>query len=272
LGGSQERPLVHVLRMRTRCASKRGSTTGSRRDRSRRARASLNQRRPLICQSPAVTKVGRSVSPLPTGCCTKEAWRKEPPQSRRRTREIARADCQCSARRLAQTFPAHRRGAPHVIALEDLRVVAMTRSAKGTLEKPGRNVRAKSGLNRVVLDASFGLLRQMIESKAVEAGIAVVAVAPKYSSQTCSRCGHVAAESRRERRFACLACSFTVHADVNAALEIRRRAQSVPAERSAALAVFNDPHSEPHIGVEPITLCTASGLHDETPYMRSRRG
>jgi putative transposase len=136
---------------------------------------------------------------------------------------------------------------PSVIALEHLRVSAMTRSAKGTLTDPGRNVRAKSGLNRVVLDASFGLLRQMIESKVEETGIVVVAVDPKYSSQTCSRCGHVAAESRRRRRFACIACGFTVHADVNAALEIRRRAQLVPAGRGAALADLRDPRS----GLEP---------------------
>jgi putative transposase len=146
--------------------------------------------------------------------------------------------------------------APSVIALEDLRIAGMTRSAKGTLEAPGRNVRAKSGLNRVVLDASFGLLRQMIESKAADAGIAVVAVDPKYSSQTCSRCGHVAAGSRRRRRFACVACGFTVHADVNAALEIRRRAQSMPAGRSAALADLDDPRSDCD-GDKPVTLHAA---------------
>jgi putative transposase len=72
--------------------------------------------------------------------------------------------------------------APTVIGLEDLRLTSMTRSAKGTVDAPGRNVRAKSGLNRVILDASFGLLRQMIESKAEGAGIAVVAVDPRWSS------------------------------------------------------------------------------------------
>ncbi len=147
--------------------------------------------------------------------------------------------------------------APSAIALENLRVAAMMRSAKGTVEAPGRNVRAKSGLNRVMVDASFGLLRQMIESKAEEAGIVVVAVDPRYSSQTCSRCGHVAAESRRRRRFACVACGFTIHADVNAALEIRRRAQLVPAGRGAALADLNDPRSEPHTGEDPVTLQAA---------------
>ncbi|MEO7202993.1 MAG: transposase [Candidatus Tumulicola sp.] len=143
--------------------------------------------------------------------------------------------------------------APRVIALEDLRLTALTRSAKGTVEAPGRNVRAKSGLNRVLLDASIGLLQQMIESKAEEAGIAVAAVDPRYSSQTCSRCGHVASESRRRRRFACVACGFSVHADINAALEMRRRAQSVLAGRGAVLADLNDPRSEPHIGENPIT-------------------
>jgi putative transposase len=147
--------------------------------------------------------------------------------------------------------------APAVIGIESLRVTAMTRSAKGTLEFPGRNVRAKSGLNRVILDASFGLLRQMIESKAEEAGAAIVAVDPKYSSQTCSQCGHVAAESRRKRRFACVACGFIVHADVNAALEIRRRAQSVPAGRGVALANLDDPRSANRIGEKPVALNAA---------------
>ena len=80
-------------------------------------------------------------------------------------------------------------------------------------EAPGRNVAAKAGLNRVVLDAGFGLLEQMILAKAEEAGRRVVRVNPRFSSQECSHCGHVARGAR--------------HADVNAALVIRGRAQSV---------------------------------------------
>ncbi len=112
-----------------------------------------------------------------------------------------------------------------VVALEKLRLRAMTRSAKGTTERPGRNVRAKSALNRLLLDSGFGLLRQMIAAKAEEAARAVVEVDARFSSQECSRCGHVASESRRRRRFCCVACGFVLHADVNAALVIRRRAQ-----------------------------------------------
>ena len=112
-----------------------------------------------------------------------------------------------------------------VIALEKLQLRAMTRSAKGSTDRPGRNVRAKSALNRLILDSGFGLLRQMIAAKAEEAARAVVEVDARFSSQECSRCGHVASESRRRRRFCCVACGFGVHADVNAALVIRRRAQ-----------------------------------------------
>lgn len=144
--------------------------------------------------------------------------------------------------------------APQVIAMEALRLRNMTRSAKGTLENPGRNVRAKAGLNRAVLDASFGLLQQMVASKAEEAGLTVVAVDPRYSSQECSRCGHIAAQSRARRRFCCVACGFTTHADVNAALVIARRAESLPVGRGAALADLDNRRRIPETGAEPVML------------------
>ncbi|MGC2650358.1 MAG: transposase [Candidatus Cybelea sp.] len=125
-----------------------------------------------------------------------------------------------------------------VIAIEKLSLRAMTRSARGSVECPGRNVRAKAALNRVVLDSGFGLLRQMIVAKAEEAARTVVEVESRFSSQECSHCGHVASESRRRRRFFCVGCGYRNHADVNAALVIRGRAQlalkseSYPAEEA----------------------------------------
>ena len=113
-----------------------------------------------------------------------------------------------------------------VIGLEKLDLRAMTRSARGTVEAPGRNVAAKRGLNRVMLDAGFGILARLIGEKAACAVREVIGVEPRYSSQTCGRCRHVSAKSRRRRRFACVSCGFTTHVDVNAALEIRRRAQA----------------------------------------------
>jgi putative transposase len=112
------------------------------------------------------------------------------------------------------------------IALETLNLRAMTRSAKGSVERPGRNVRAKAALNRRILDTGFGQFERLIIEKAEEAARVVVRVDARFSSQQCSHCGHVARESRRKRRFCCVRCRFATHADVNAALVIRGRAQS----------------------------------------------
>jgi putative transposase len=112
-----------------------------------------------------------------------------------------------------------------VIALEALDVRAMTRGAKGTLATPGRNVAAKTGLNRALLDAGFGKLAMLIREKAACAVREIVGVDARYSSRTCGRCLKVDAKSRRRRRFRCVACGWTCHADVAAALEIRRRAE-----------------------------------------------
>ena len=112
-----------------------------------------------------------------------------------------------------------------VIGVEKLNLRAMTRSAKGTVDEPGRSVKAKSGLNRRILDAGFGLLRRLIGEKAAYAARRVIEVEARFSSQECSHCGHVAAGNRRRRRFECERCGFTTHADSNAALVIRRRAQ-----------------------------------------------
>src|SRR5579872_3799349 len=55
-------------------------------------------------------------------------------------------------------------------------------------------------------------------AKAEEAARTVVRVDARFSSQECSRYGHVARESRRRRRYVCVACGFACHADVNAEL------------------------------------------------------
>jgi len=114
------------------------------------------------------------------------------------------------------------------IALEDLRLTSMTRSARGTIEEPGTNVRAKSGLNRALLDAGLGQLATLIREKAEYAVRTVIGVNPAYSSQTCVACGHVAKASREDERFACVRCGHTDHADINAARVILLRAESPP--------------------------------------------
>ncbi|MFE7579588.1 RNA-guided endonuclease InsQ/TnpB family protein [Streptomyces sp. NPDC057521] len=111
------------------------------------------------------------------------------------------------------------------VALEDLRVKNMTRTARGTIEAPGRNVAAKAGLNRAILDVGFAEIRRQIEYKAKWHGVTVTAVNPAYTSQTCHRCGHVDRKSRRTRSlFECTRCGHVTHADIGAAHNIKHRA------------------------------------------------
>lgn len=105
-----------------------------------------------------------------------------------------------------------------VIRVEDLNVAGMTRSARGTAEKPGKNVAQKAGLNRGISKSAWGLLVRRLEDKAPGR---VERVPPAYTSQRCSACGHIAAESRKSQAlFACVACAYTGNADVNAAVNI----------------------------------------------------
>jgi len=105
-----------------------------------------------------------------------------------------------------------------VIRVEDLKIAGMTRSARGTAEKPGRNVAAKAALNREIGRSGWGLLLRRLEDKASGR---VEKIPPAYTSQRCSACGHVDARSRESQaRFKCTACGFALNADVNAARNI----------------------------------------------------
>ncbi|GAA4484182.1 RNA-guided endonuclease TnpB family protein [Actinoallomurus oryzae] len=105
-----------------------------------------------------------------------------------------------------------------LIRLEDLRVGAMVRSARGTIAAPGVNVRAKAGLNRSIHAAGWGHLARRLEQKAARR---VEKINPVFTSQTCHACGHRAADNRESQTvFRCRACGHTDHADVNAAKNI----------------------------------------------------
>jgi putative transposase len=105
-----------------------------------------------------------------------------------------------------------------LIRVEELRIQNMTRSAKGTRESPGRNVRAKAGLNREILRSGWGLLVRRLEEKAPSR---VEKIKPHLTSQRCSVCGHVDGESRKSQAdFRCTACGYACNADVNAARNI----------------------------------------------------
>ncbi len=98
-----------------------------------------------------------------------------------------------------------------MIVVEDLKVANMSKSAKGSIEKKGKNVKAKSGLNKSILDQGWSMLVNMLVYKQQWRGGLLVKVDPKYTSQTCSSCGHV---------FSCVECSFGENADINASRNI----------------------------------------------------
>jgi len=105
-----------------------------------------------------------------------------------------------------------------LIRVEDLKIGSMTRSARGTIAKPGRNVRAKAGLNRQILASGWGLLVRRLEDKAPGR---VEKINPAFTSQRCSACGHVDPKSRESQAaFRCTACRYACNADVNAARNI----------------------------------------------------
>jgi putative transposase len=148
--------------------------------------------------------------------------------SKRRRKAVARVAALHAKVRRQRLDGAHKAAlalvrAYDVIAHEDLRIANMTRSASGTAEAPGRNVAQKSGLNRSILDAGWGVFLTILADKAESAGRELIAVNPAGTSRTCARCGHCAKENRvSQAEFACTACGHAAHADVNAAINILR--------------------------------------------------
>ncbi|HEJ9401396.1 TPA: transposase, partial [Proteus mirabilis] len=108
-----------------------------------------------------------------------------------------------------------------MIVIEDLKVSNMSKSAKGTTERHGRNVKAKSGLNRSILEQGWYEMRRQLEYKQLWRGGQVLAIPPAYTSQKCACCGHTAKENRQSQsQFECLECGYTANADINAARNI----------------------------------------------------
>ncbi len=112
------------------------------------------------------------------------------------------------------------------VGIEDLRVPGMTASARGTIEQPGSNVRAKAGLNRALLNNTPGERRRQLAYKAPRFGSELWLVPPQATSQTCATCGYRDPASRPGcgRVFACTGCGHQAHADANAARIIEQLA------------------------------------------------
>jgi putative transposase len=124
-----------------------------------------------------------------------------------------------------------------VVVLENLNTAGMTRSARGTVEEPGRNVRQKAGLNRAILEQGWHQFETVLGYKLDERGGQLITIDPAFTSQTCAACRTVDAASRRSQSiFVCVSCGHSANADHNGALNILYRGQSVGVERDAGPA------------------------------------
>ena len=138
------------------------------------------------------------------------------------------------------------------IAVEDLGIKNMVRSASGTVEDPGSNVKAKAGLNRSIQEQAWGDLIAKIAYKAASAGVRLVAVDPRNTCQACSGCGALVPKALSVRVHHCPDCGLTLDRDVNAARNILRRGLEAHAAGGN------------HTGVQVGCLSTApvgAGLH-----------
>jgi putative transposase len=117
-----------------------------------------------------------------------------------------------------------------LVVLEDLKVSNMSASARGTMDNPGRNVKAKAGLNKAILDQGWHQFRRMLEYKQLWSGGRVVTVSPRHTSQTCPQCKHVSSYNRVSQKvFHCMVCGYQDDADFVAAMNILAAGHAVSA-------------------------------------------
>ena len=115
-----------------------------------------------------------------------------------------------------------------IVYVEDLQVANMSKSAKGNAEQHGKNVAAKSGLNRSILDQSWFEFRRQLDYKLLWNGGHLVVVPPQNTSRCCPICNHTDKENRRtQAKFECVECGYQNNADVVGAINVLKRGQEI---------------------------------------------
>lgn len=141
----------------------------------------------------------------------------------KRPKNIRRA-LKRSARREAR----FRRDVNHCISKK--LVAAATGNAEGIALEDLKDIRSRTRFRKPqrakMTGWAFAQLRFFVEYKAQLAGVPVLLVDPKHTSQECSQCEHIARANRRSQAvFSCKQCGYTTNADYNAAVNIRSRAR-----------------------------------------------
>ena len=122
------------------------------------------------------------------------------------------------------------------LMVEDLEPGQMSRSNKGTVEQPGKNVAVKKELNKSIMDTGWASFIGILFAKAESAGREVVMVNPAYTSQECAECQHVCKENRPKTEvFCCVACGHSTDPDWNAARNVHRAGLARQARTASAV-------------------------------------
>lgn len=118
-----------------------------------------------------------------------------------------------------------------IVVVEDLLVKNMSKSAKGTIESPGKMVLQKRALNRSILAQGWNIFFSMMKYKVEANGGIFVRIQSKYTSQECSVCGVIDKTNRlSQSQFICKSCGYEANADYNAAQNILARGLRVIAQ------------------------------------------
>ncbi|MGK7917895.1 MAG: RNA-guided endonuclease InsQ/TnpB family protein, partial [Prochloraceae cyanobacterium] len=137
-----------------------------------------------------------------------------------------------------------------IVVLEDLKVSNMSASAQGDLENPGKNVAAKSGLNRSILDQGWYAFEMMLKYKLSWLGGELVLINPKNTSRKCPECGHTDQDNRKSQaKFSCQNCGYSENADFVAAKNILAAGHAVLACGEGSL--------EPSVKQEPAQMASS---------------
>ena len=111
------------------------------------------------------------------------------------------------------------------IAVEKLNIKNMSKSPKPKQgEETGEYLpnghATKAGMNKSIADASWGMFRSVLASKAESAGRKFAEVNPAWTSQDCSSCKTRVKKKLSERVHYCQNCGLSLDRDTNAALNI----------------------------------------------------
>ncbi len=115
-----------------------------------------------------------------------------------------------------------------LVCIEDLQVRNLSKSSRGTIGQPGKNVSQKRSLNRAILDQGWGEFRRQLAYKLAWCGGVLLALPPHRTSRTCPCCGHASKDNRQtQASFLCVDCGYKNHADVVGAINVLARGHRV---------------------------------------------